>query len=85
MRDTPDNESPGFLEMLGEIVNLSAGVGIMLLPLFTIAVPGVILMLILPALLLALVAAAPVVIAGAILGPPYLLVRLVRRRQRSRA
>jgi Flp pilus assembly protein TadB len=85
VREQPDNQGPSLMEVLGELVNLSAGVGIILLPLFTIAIPGVLLMLVLPALLLALVAAAPVAIAGALLAPPYLLFRLLRRRQRSSA
>jgi Flp pilus assembly protein TadB len=85
VREQPDNQGPSVMEVLGELVNLSAGVGIILLPLFTIAIPGVLLMLVLPALLLAMVAAAPVAIAGALLAPPYLLVRLLRRRQRSSA
>jgi Flp pilus assembly protein TadB len=86
VRGQPDNQGPSLMEGIGELVDLSAGVGIILLPLFTIAIPGVLLMLVLPALLLALVAAAPVAIAGALLAPPYLLVRLLRRRrQRSSA
>jgi Flp pilus assembly protein TadB len=84
VRTDHDNDDPGVFEALGEMIDLSAGVGIILLPLFTIAIPGVILMLILPAVLLAAVAAAPLVIAGAILAPPILLVRLLRRR-RSRS
>jgi hypothetical protein len=74
-----DNEGPGVLEAVGEIVDLSAGLGIILLPLFTIAIPGVILLLILPAVLLAAVAAAPLVIAAVFLMPPILLVRTFRR------
>jgi Flp pilus assembly protein TadB len=86
MRNDPHHDDgPRVAGMLGEIIDLSAGLGIILLPLFTIAIPGVLLMLVLPAVLLALVAAAPLVIAGALLGPPYLLVRLLRRRHRSRA
>jgi hypothetical protein len=85
VRNQRDNEGPSVLEVFGEIANLSAGLSIILLPLFTIAIPGVILMLVLPALLLAAVGLAPLVLGGAILGPPYLLVRLLRRRQRSRA
>jgi Flp pilus assembly protein TadB len=84
VHDASDNEGPGFLEMLGEIADVTMGLSIILLPLLTIAIPGVLLLLVLPAVLLAAVAAAPVVIAAALLGPPYLLVRRLRRRQRSK-
>jgi Flp pilus assembly protein TadB len=73
------------VEMLEDVIDLSAGLGILLLPLFITAVPGVILMLVLPAVLLIAAAAVPVAIAGAILAPPYLLVRSVRRRRRRAA
>ena len=66
--------------MLGEVVELSAGLGIILLPLLAIALPGVILMLILPAIFLLAAAALPLVLAGALLAPPYLVVHAVRRR-----
>jgi hypothetical protein len=85
MRNDHHDDGPRVAGMLGEIIDLSAGLGIILLPLFTIALPGVLLMLILPAVLLAAVAAAPLVIAGAILAPPILLARRIRRRHRSRA
>jgi hypothetical protein len=55
------------------------------LPLWLIAVPGLMLLLIVPAVLLLLVAATPVAVAGAILTPPFLLVRFLRRRLRGAA
>jgi asparagine N-glycosylation enzyme membrane subunit Stt3 len=68
-------------EMVGEVVDVGAGVGIILLPLFATALPGIILLLILPAVLLAAVAALPVVIGALLIGPPYLVVRALRRRR----
>jgi Flp pilus assembly protein TadB len=68
------------VEILEEVVDLSAGLGIVLLPLLIMAVPGVVLFFVLPGLLLLAVAAAPVAIAAAIIAPPYLLIRFVRRR-----
>jgi hypothetical protein len=75
-------DRPGVGQMLAEILDLSAGVGVMLLPLLTIAIPGVLLFFILPVVLLAVVAAVPAAIAAALLAPPFLFVRLVRRRRR---
>jgi Flp pilus assembly protein TadB len=66
--------------MFAEILDLSAGMSIMLLPLLATALPGVLLLLILPAVLLVVAAALPVAVVGALLAPPYLLVRAVRRR-----
>jgi hypothetical protein len=70
--------------MLEELVDLTAGVGVMLLPLLVLAVPGIVLFVVLPALLL-LAAAIPVAIVVAVVAAPYLLVRSIRRRRRGRA
>ncbi len=66
-------------ELLWEVADLAGGAAVMLLPMLLLAVPGIILFVALPALVLLAVAAAPVVVVGAILVPTYLLVRLVRR------
>jgi len=63
--------------MLWEVVDLLGGVVITLLPLLLLAVPSVILFLVLPALVLLAVAAVPVVVAGAVVVPTYLLTRSV--------
>jgi hypothetical protein len=84
---TPPNKAtdhPTFGEMLMDVLDLGAGLAIVLLPLWLIAVPGFMLVIV-PAVLLLLVAALPIAIAGAILTPPYLLVRLLRRRRRGAA
>jgi hypothetical protein len=66
-----------------EALDVTAGVGILLLPLLTSALPGVILLLVLPVPALVAAASVPMLVAGAILVPPYLIVgivlRLVRR------
>jgi hypothetical protein len=67
--------------MLEDGLGLTAGLVTMLLPLFITAVPGVVLLLIAPAVLVLAVAALPVMLAGAILAPPYLIVRAIRRRR----
>ena len=72
-------DRPTFGEMLGEVIDLSSGLAILLLPLYITAIPGIVLLLVLPALLLLAVAAVPVVVAGLVLTPPYLLVRAIRR------
>ena len=83
MQNAPTARRTAF-EMVEEVVDLSAGLVTLLLPLLVIALPGVILMLVLPAVLLLAVVAAPVAVAGAMLAPPYLLVRLVRTRGSAR-
>jgi Flp pilus assembly protein TadB len=83
MQRAPEpTDAPTAREIIGEVVDLSAGLTVMLLPLITIALPGVILLLVVPAVLLALAGAIPVALAGVLLAPPYLAVRAVRRRRR---
>jgi Flp pilus assembly protein TadB len=82
MQGTTDAPTPR--QIIGEVVDLSAGLTVMLLPLVTIALPGVILLLVVPAVLLLVAAAVPVAIAGALVTPPYLIVRSVRRRRSRR-
>jgi hypothetical protein len=80
----PQPSSPSFGEMLGEVIDLSAGLGIALLPVLTLSVPGIILFVVLPAILL-LALAAPLAVTGAVIAaPPYLLARWLRRRRRRR-
>lgn len=62
-------------------MDLSVGLGILLLPLLILAVPGIVLFVVLPGILLLAVAGAPVAIAAAIIGPPYMLFRLFWRRR----
>ena len=73
-------DRPTLLEMLEEVTDLSAGLNVMLMPALLLAVPGIILFVVLPGILLAAVAAPIVVLAAAIIGPPYLVVRAFRRR-----
>jgi hypothetical protein len=69
--------SPTFGEMLWDLMDLSAGFGVALLPALLLAIPGIILFVVLPALLL-----LPFAVVGALLaGPPYLLARWLRRRR----
>jgi membrane protein implicated in regulation of membrane protease activity len=71
-------------EMLWEVVDLTGGAAVMLLPLLLLAVPGIAAFVVLPAIVLFAVAAAPVIVAGAVVIPAYLLVRAVRPRPRHR-
>jgi hypothetical protein len=66
-------------DSVAEALDVTAGVGILLLPLLTIALPGVLLLLVVPVAALVLAASVPVLVAGAILVPPYLVVRAVLR------
>ena len=75
----PSQPTP--VEMLEEVVDLTTGLTAALLPLFIITAPGVILLLILPAALLVAAVAVPVALGAALLAPPFLLVRAVRRRR----
>ena len=80
----PDAGRPGVLQMMEEVVDLTAGLGVMLLPLLAISLPGVLLFFVLPGVLLAAVAAVMGALFAAMALPPYLLVRTVRRRRRDR-
>ena len=82
MDHTDETPTPG--EILSEVVDQTTGLTVMLLPLMTIALPGVILLLIAPLVLLALAAAIPLALGGALLAPPWLIVRSVRRRRARR-
>jgi hypothetical protein len=58
--------------MLEELIDLSTGLGVALLPLLVLAVPGIVLFVLLPAILL-LVLAAPLLVLAL---PLYLAARL---------
>jgi Flp pilus assembly protein TadB len=79
MDRSQETPTPG--EILSEIVDQTDGLTVMLLPLLTIALPGVILLLLAPIALLAAAAAIPALLVGALLGPPWLVVRAIRRRR----
>jgi Flp pilus assembly protein TadB len=82
---TPQPPQPTFGEMLGEVIDLSAGLGVALLPLLVLSVPAIVLFVVLPAILL-LALAAPLALIGAVIAvPPYLVARALRRRQRRAA
>ena len=66
--------------MLEEVIDLSTGLGVALLPVLLLSIPGIILFVVLPAILL-LALAAPLAAIGAVIAvPPYLLARWRRRR-----
>jgi Flp pilus assembly protein TadB len=71
---------PTTMQMLEELLDLTAGLGVMLMPALILAVPGIILFVVLPGLLILAVALPVALVGAAILGPPYLVVRLLRRR-----
>ena len=79
MQPTPP--TPTLREMLWEVSDLVSGVTVALLPLLALAVPGIALFVVLPVLVLLVVAAAPVAVAGAIVAPVYLLTRALRWRR----
>ena len=82
---TPQPPHSTFGEMLEELIDLSVGLGVALLPLLLLAVPGIILFVVLPAILLLALAAPLAAIGAVIAAPPYLVARLVRRRRRRTA
>jgi hypothetical protein len=67
-------DSPTPFEMFEEALDLTVGFSVVLLPAFILAIPCVILLLPL------LVPAIPLAIMAALLAPPYLLIRALRRR-----
>jgi hypothetical protein len=85
MKPTPPTSPPRptFGELLAEVIDLAGGLAAGLLPLLLLSVPGIILFVVLPAIVL-LALALPLVAVGAVLAvPPYLLAR-GRRRRRGR-
>ena len=71
--------------MLEEVINLSVGLGVALLPLLVLSVPAIVLFVVLPAMLL-FALAVPLVLIGAVIAvPPYLVARWLRRRRRRTA
>jgi Flp pilus assembly protein TadB len=80
----PHPDRPSLAEMLEDVLNLTAGAAAALLPLFILAVPGLALLgyVVIPLAAVAAVVALAGLIAAAILTPPYLLARSVRRRTR---
>ena len=82
MKPTPPTSTDlTFREMLEEVMDLAVGLGVGLLPLLLLAVPGIILFVVLPAIVLLLPLAALAAAGAVIAGPPYLLARLLRRRR----
>ena len=71
--------------MLEEVIDLSVGLGVALMPVLLLAVPGIILFVVLPAILLLALVAPLAVIAAVIAVPPYLVARWLRRRRRRTA
>src|SRR5215217_2619277 len=81
---TPEPSPPTFGEMLEEVIDLSGGFVVVLLPALFLAVPGIILFVVLPAILLFTLAVPLAAIGAVVAMPPYLLARwLQRRRGRS--
>lgn len=70
--------------MLEEVIDLSAGFGVALMPVLLLAMPGIVLCVVLPAILL-LALALPLAVIGAVIAGPFLLVRRLRRRPRQDA
>jgi hypothetical protein len=69
--------------MLEEVIDLSTGAGVALMPVLLLAVPGIVLFVLLPAILL-LAITVPLALIGALLAAPFLLARRLRRRRRQR-
>ena len=70
------DQNPAARRTLDELLELTTGLGILLLPLSAMAVPGLLLFVVLPAALLAI----PLVILAALVLPPVLLVRRLLRK-----
>ena len=78
---TPQPADSTFGEMLEEVIDLSTGFGVALMPALLLAMPGIVLCVVLPAILL-LALAAPMALIGAVIAGPFLLARRLRRRPR---
>jgi hypothetical protein len=78
---TPQPSRPTFGAMLVEVMDLSAGLVVALLPLLALSLPGIVLFALLPAILLLALAVPLAVIGAALALPPYLVARWLRRRR----
>ncbi len=67
--------------MLEELIDLTTGFGVAFMPALLLAMPGIVLCVVLPAILL-LALAAPLAVIGAVIAGPFLLARRLRRRPR---
>jgi hypothetical protein len=76
----PTPARPTVFAMLEEVLDLSVGFVVVMLPLLILALPGIIVFFVVPAVLLAILAAAVAAVLAVIAAPPYLLVRWLRRR-----
>jgi len=76
MNHTPPSQSVG--EMLEELIDLATGLVVFALPLLLLSIPGIVLFVLLPAILLLAVLLPLAVVAV----PPVLLVRWLRGRRR---
>jgi len=81
MKPTPEPSQSTFGEMLEELIDLSTGFGVAMMPVLLLAMPGIVLCVVLPAILL-LALAAPLAVIGAVIAGPFLLARRLRRRPR---
>jgi hypothetical protein len=78
METITHSDDPTPVQMLDQTLDMVAGLSILILPLFPLAIPGVILLgiVLIPLAAVGLVAA----LVGGVLASPYLLVRALRRR-----
>jgi len=68
--------------MLAEVIDLSVGLGIAVLPMLLLAVPGIIVFVVLPAIVLAALVVPLAALCALVTAPLYLVAR--RRRTVSR-
>jgi hypothetical protein len=84
MKHTPPTPEPSQStsgEMLEELIDLTTGFGVAFMPALLLAMPGIVLCVVLPAILLVALA-APLAVIGAVIAGPFLLARRLRRRPR---
>jgi hypothetical protein len=81
METITHGDEPTPVQMLDQILDMVAGLSILFLPLFPLAIPGVVVLglVLIPLAVVGLVAA----VAGGVVASPYLLVRALRRRARD--
>jgi hypothetical protein len=80
---TPRNHSaPSWGEFLEEVMNLVVGFVVVSLPFMILFLPGIVLFVVAPAIVIGAVLVVLGLIAAILVGPPLLVMRLVRRRRR---
>ena len=75
-----EDPSRSVMALIGEVIDLTGGFAVAVLPFVATAVPGIFLFLMAPVIAVAVLAAIPAALVALLLGPPYLAIKAIRGR-----